>query len=405
MCDSMVDDSICLICGGSTYQGETISCETCLHWFHFQCVGVGHEDECVVSEDVPFYCPSCDVVHRNNKHFSHTYKKKSASSSKSKKKHEKLPQYSKPKKKQKIKLKISLKTSADKSASAESKAIIDLPESNLSPDSDSSIEQPLIIDEIAPRIVKVGRRRPSQRQGSNSEFKPEETLGFELQMENLEALIKDVPGKTFADFVSGSKSPCSALSYSNLDHSDTSTVIPEVITEDDCSIVFKKDAPRNLTVRQRFKLEGIDSEDNLLSLDFGGKRKSETKENLAEKALKAQKRRNQESEKKEKIKKKTMDTLLKKKDAKIANFNKVTKPNNDNVPKISYVQNSSSTSLTFPSCSWEYPLKSQSGLEPPSPVSCCVCSTQKKYNCSKTGQPLCSLECYKINLLNSKIKL
>ena len=35
-----VDESICIICGGSTYVGETISCETCLRWFHFQCVGV-----------------------------------------------------------------------------------------------------------------------------------------------------------------------------------------------------------------------------------------------------------------------------------------------------------------------------------------------------------------------------
>ena len=35
-----VDETICIICGGSTYVGETISCETCLRWFHFQCVGV-----------------------------------------------------------------------------------------------------------------------------------------------------------------------------------------------------------------------------------------------------------------------------------------------------------------------------------------------------------------------------
>jgi hypothetical protein len=39
-----VDETICLICGGSTYVGETISCETCLRWFHFQCVGVILED-------------------------------------------------------------------------------------------------------------------------------------------------------------------------------------------------------------------------------------------------------------------------------------------------------------------------------------------------------------------------
>ena len=54
-----------------------------------------------------------------------------------------------------------------------------------------------------------------------------------------------------------------------------------------------------------------------LSLKFSGKKKCETKENLADKALKAQKRKDIETEKKEKIKKKTVDTLLKKKDSKV----------------------------------------------------------------------------------------
>ena len=68
-----VDETICLVCGGSTFVGETISCETCLHWwatssqapcnpvipsrYHFNCVGVTHTDDCVVKEDVPYFCP------------------------------------------------------------------------------------------------------------------------------------------------------------------------------------------------------------------------------------------------------------------------------------------------------------------------------------------------------------
>merc|ERR1712098_341665 len=36
-------------------------------WFHFTCVGVTHEDDCVKSEDVPYYCPSCDVSIRKAK--------------------------------------------------------------------------------------------------------------------------------------------------------------------------------------------------------------------------------------------------------------------------------------------------------------------------------------------------
>jgi len=35
------------------------SCETCHYWFHFECVGVSHSDQCVLREDVPYYCPSC----------------------------------------------------------------------------------------------------------------------------------------------------------------------------------------------------------------------------------------------------------------------------------------------------------------------------------------------------------
>ena len=45
-----VDDSVCPVCDGSTYVGETISCEVCCRWFHFSCVGVDHGDACVQSE-------------------------------------------------------------------------------------------------------------------------------------------------------------------------------------------------------------------------------------------------------------------------------------------------------------------------------------------------------------------
>ena len=67
MSDSEVDDTVCPVCEGSTYVGETISCEICTRWFHFNCVGVTHEDACVQSEQVPYYCPSCDVSVRRAK--------------------------------------------------------------------------------------------------------------------------------------------------------------------------------------------------------------------------------------------------------------------------------------------------------------------------------------------------
>ena len=67
MSDTEVDDTVCPVCEGSTYVGETISCEICTRWFHFNCVGVTHEDACVQSEQVPYYCPSCDVSVRRAK--------------------------------------------------------------------------------------------------------------------------------------------------------------------------------------------------------------------------------------------------------------------------------------------------------------------------------------------------
>ena len=56
---NVVDDSICPICRGSTYIGETISCEKCEYWFHFECVGVTPDDPWVKNEDVPFFCSNC----------------------------------------------------------------------------------------------------------------------------------------------------------------------------------------------------------------------------------------------------------------------------------------------------------------------------------------------------------
>ena len=54
-----IDDSICPVCRGSTYIGETISCEKCEYWFHFECVGVKKDDPWVQNEDVPYFCSNC----------------------------------------------------------------------------------------------------------------------------------------------------------------------------------------------------------------------------------------------------------------------------------------------------------------------------------------------------------
>ena len=130
----------------------------------------------------------------------------------------------------------------------------------------------------------------------------------------------------------------------------------------------------------------------------GTKKKAELKEeDSEEKAIKAKKRRDVETEKKEKIKKKTLDTLLKKKDSKTAKLLKSFKSQREDLPKISYVRNQSGSFLSFPAGS-ECPLETKSKISPPTKVNCCMCSNLKKYSCSKTGNPLCSLQCYGQNL-------
>ena len=134
----------------------------------------------------------------------------------------------------------------------------------------------------------------------------------------------------------------------------------------------------------------------------GSKRKTEQKDDTAEKALKAQKRREVETVKKEKIKQKTVDTLLKKKDSKVAKQLKTVKSQQlDNVPKISYLRNGAGAFLSYPE-HVDYPLKKQVAKSAPPPTLCCMCSNIKKYACSQTKRPLCSFECYKKNLSQSR---
>lgn len=92
-----------------------------------------------------------------------------------------------------------------------------------------------------------------------------------------------------------------------------------------------------------------------------------------------------------------MDTLLKKKDSKTTKLLKSFKFQRDELPKISYVRNQSGSFLNFPPGA-EFPMESRTEVSPPAKVYCCMCSNLKKYSCSKTGKPLCSLQCYGKNL-------
>jgi len=412
-----VDESICISCGGSTYEGETISCETCLRWFHFLCVGVSHEDDCVRMEDVPYYCPTCHLKTKKGK----------------KGRRPSRPAKPKPKKKVKpspkersggggrreppplpdgIKLKISLKTA---SASADKPTTPGIQDpSNHSEESNSSIDQPLIIDEIMPRSVKVGRRRPSQRH-SEENVRSEERFGLELRNENLQAYLQteQVPDHQHEvtdqmELVSGLLPSVNRGGLEGEEERWLAAVEEgnlEKIQMEDSELRSVRD-PTALTARQKaLQLKEPDNEELYQALDFGQRKRVEASdESQAEKLVKAAKRKELETEKREKMKQRTMDLLLKKKDSKIARQLKTSKPaTRDDVPKIVYIQNMEGTLLSF-SGTATYPLKKQGPRLPPPTVHCAVCSQPKKYSCSKTGKPLCtSLRCYKLNLNQSAV--
>lgn len=125
-----------------------------------------------------------------------------------------------------------------------------------------------------------------------------------------------------------------------------------------------------------------------------------TAEAIQKAALKSQKRKQLADEKREKDKKKTMERLLKKQESKTG---KVTKGKISKIqePYISYKQNNDITTMSFPP-GIKYPLIKQERSSPPKFITCHVegCNNPKKYNCSKTNVPLCSLQCYKKNFEN-----
>lgn len=122
-----------------------------------------------------------------------------------------------------------------------------------------------------------------------------------------------------------------------------------------------------------------------------------TAEAIQKAAIKSLKRKQLADEKREKDKKKTMERLLKKQDSKAA---KQAKPKvvKSSIPAIIYKQNLENTLMLFPE-GYDYPLQPKKIIDYPEKKYCIICCDNlKKYSCSKTGAPLCSLECYDKNV-------
>ncbi|KAK6637930.1 hypothetical protein RUM44_008352 [Polyplax serrata] len=165
---------------------------------------------------------------------------------------------------------------------------------------------------------------------------------------------------------------------------------------------IKPKDPKLMTARQRAMLErktDKEPEEQLMALPSGYKEVVMTAEAIQRKAIKSQKRKQMADEKREKDKKKTMERLLKKQDSKTikSGAKKVTKKT---TPQIVYVNANGEKKIIVPE-GYQFPLSYTKAKEPPMRMKCAMdgCENDKRYSCSKTGFPLCSLNCYKANLL------
>jgi len=413
--EMLVDETICLVCGGSTFVGETISCETCLRWFHFNCVGVSHSDPCVQSEDVPYFCPSCDVQNRKAK------KAKRQSQAKDQKARTAALQ-------------------AEAARCEDLKHFTGVKHEDIGVCDDNQLSSMVITEtpgqygEDGLSIGSMGQHVIIADLGSSSHtyYEQESTDVVEMKMTDTsdedseeEQLVIDTQGR-----LKGGKKEKSVVVTQMVPQVEVpiclmeqNTMVVGGPTEEEAWLeavesgniqkVVSCDSelrslrePSMMTARQRALASGVtgdvvDGVEELEMLDFGGKpgkvEKEMTEEDKVEKLVKAQKRKEMETEKREKMKQKTMDTLLKKKDSKVTKQIKTLKNFKEDTPKISYIANSSGFSLSFPS-GHSFPLAPSITCLPPPPILCSMCSNRKKYNSSKTGQPVCSLACYKDNL-------
>lgn len=183
--------------------------------------------------------------------------------------------------------------------------------------------------------------------------------------------------------------------------------------------IKKMKDPKLMTARQRAMYERgndketstIPSADILMALPSGYKEKVMTAEAIQKAAIKSQKRKQLADEKREKEKKRTMERLLKKQDSR-ANKNQRARPAKSVEPVVSYRSTQCGMTITFPP-DFDMPLFGSrrqpmpahgvgGGRGSASGAECSMCGAAKRYNCSRTNIPLCSLKCYKLNVESLK---
>lgn len=132
---------------------------------------------------------------------------------------------------------------------------------------------------------------------------------------------------------------------------------------------------------------------------MGYKEKELTAEMMQKREERARKRRLQAAKKAEENKNQTIERLTKTSKAKIKSL-KERRGRQTQVPMVRYSSSAQGSCVSYPS-GIPVPMPAAPPAPPSAPLSCGVagCANLKKYCCSKTGTPLCSLECYRKNLV------
>lgn len=151
-----------------------------------------------------------------------------------------------------------------------------------------------------------------------------------------------------------------------------------------------------MTARQRaLHGEAIEGENELLQLPmYPQKNEEENEEFERKRKLRAKKRKQQMEKQVEETKAQTIEKLL----TKGQKTKKETTKANKNVgPYFRYSNNKDGIFISCPE-GLEFPLVGKVAVEPPKLVLCSIngCSNQKKYACSTSKLPVCSLQCYKL---------
>nr|XP_033810637.1 INO80 complex subunit B [Geotrypetes seraphini] len=156
-----------------------------------------------------------------------------------------------------------------------------------------------------------------------------------------------------------------------------------------------------LTARQKALLHKQQSQQPpaLLELPMGYKEKEMTEEMMIKREERARKRRLQAAKKAEENKNQTIERLTKTNKTKVKTLRE-RKAKQAQCPMIRYSNSIERITVSFP-VGVPTPIPSEPRVVATAAVTCGVgnCLNLKKYSCSKTGVPLCSLECYRKNLL------